>query len=52
MSDAMIYNPSVASSDITMLRKIEFVNKSENVSGPSDFARFSIPLKAKKNAAT
>lgn len=51
MSDAMIYNPSVATNDITMLRKIEFVNRSENVNGPSDLAKFSMPLKAKKNAA-
>lgn len=51
MSDAMIYNPSVATNDITMFRKIEFVNRSEKVNGPSDLAKFSIPLKAKKNAA-
>jgi hypothetical protein len=32
--DAMIYNPSVAKSEITILRKIEFVKISLIESGP------------------
>ena len=34
-----------------MLRKIEFVNRSDTVSGPSECAIFSTPLNARKNAA-
>lgn len=50
MSDARTYNPRVASNEITMFRNMAFVNRSVTVSGPSDFARFSTPLNARKNA--
>ena len=47
----MMYSPSVASSEITMFRKIEFVNRSDTVSGPSECTMLSMPLNARKNAA-
>ena len=51
MSEARMYSPSVASNEMTMFRKIEFVNNELGDSGPSVFAMFSIPLKARKKAA-
>ena len=51
VSEAMMYNPRVARIDMTMFRKIEFVNSELGDSGPSVFAMFSIPLKARKKAA-
>ncbi len=49
--DASTYNPSVANKDITMFRKMEFVNKSETVKGPFVCTMLSTPLNARKNAA-
>ena len=46
-----MYSPSVARIEITMFRKIEFVNRSEKLSGPSEWATFSTPLNARKKAA-
>ena len=46
-----IYNPRVANSEMTMFRKIEFVNSELAERGPSVFTMFSTPLKARKNAA-
>ena len=51
MSEAAIYNPSVANSEMTMFWKIEFVNSELAERGPSVFTMFSTPLKARKNAA-
>ena len=52
MSDAIIYSPSVAKSDMTIFRKIEFVKISLTVIGlPPLFSIFSIPLTARKSAA-
>ena len=51
ISEAAMYNPSVANSEMTMFRKIEFVNSESAVRGPSFFTMFSTPLKARKNAA-
>ena len=51
MRDAAMYNPRVASSEMTMFRNIEFVNSELGDSGPSVFAMFSMPLKARKKAA-
>ena len=51
ISEAAIYNPSVANSEMTMFRKIEFVNSELAERGPSVFTMFSTPLKARKNAA-
>jgi hypothetical protein len=48
----MIYSPSVAKSEITIFRKMEFVKISLIVSGPPPlFSIFWIPLNARKNAA-
>lgn len=52
MSEAATYNPSVARSEMTMFRNIEFVKRELGDSGPSVCAIFSIPLNARKNAAT
>ena len=46
-----MYSPSVASSEMTMLRKIAFVNRLDAVSGPSVWMMLSMPLNARKNAA-
>ena len=46
-----MYKPSVASSEMTMLRKIEFVKSEFGVSGPSCLTILSMPLNARKNAA-
>ena len=46
-----MYKPSVASSEMTMLRKMEFVNSELGVRGPSVLMTLSMPLNAKKNAA-
>lgn len=35
MREEIMYNPSVATSDITISRKIEFVNSELRVNGPS-----------------
>ena len=51
MSEARMYNPSVASSEMTMLRKMEFVKSELGVRGPSVLMTLSMPLNAKKNAA-
>ena len=51
ISEAAIYNPSVANSEMTMFRKIELVNSELAERGPSVFTMFSTPLKARKNAA-
>jgi hypothetical protein len=52
MSDATIYNPSVAKSEMTIFRNIEFVKISLSVIGLSPlFSIFWIPLTARKNAA-
>ena len=51
MSEARMYKPSVASSEMTMLRKIEFVNKELGVRGPSVWMMLSMPLNARKKAA-
>ena len=51
ISEAAMYNPSVANSEMTMFRKIEFVNSELAERGPSVFTMFSTPLKARKNAA-
>lgn len=51
MSDARMYKPSVATSEMTMFLKIEFVNSDDGVSGPSVLTILSIPLNARKNAA-
>ena len=48
----MMYNPSVASSEMTMLRKIEFVKSEFGVRGPSVLMMLSMPLNARKNAET
>lgn len=34
MSDAKMYNPNVANNEMTILRKMEFENRSETVNGP------------------
>ena len=47
----MMYNPSVASSEMTMLRKIESVKSEFSVRGPFFLVMFSTPLNARKNAA-
>ena len=47
----MMYNPSVASSEMTMLRKIESVKSEFGVRGPLSLMTFLIPLNARKNAA-
>ena len=49
--DARMYSPSVASSEMTMLRKMEFVKSELGVRGPSVLMTLSMPLNAKKNAA-
>jgi hypothetical protein len=51
MSEARTYSPSVASNEITIFRKMEFEKRSDAESGPSDFAKLSIPLNARKKAA-
>jgi hypothetical protein len=52
MTDAMMYSPSVAKSERTMLRKIELVKISLTESGfPPLFSIFWIPFTARKNAA-
>ena len=51
MSEARMYKPSVASSEMTMLRKIEFVKSEFGVSGPSLLMMLSMPLNARKKAA-
>ena len=52
INDARMYKPRVARSEMTMFRKMEFVNRSLKVSGPLECTIFSTPLKARKNAAT
>jgi hypothetical protein len=52
MTDAMMYSPSVAKSEMTMLRKIELVKISLTERGfPPLFSIFWIPFTARKNAA-
>ena len=50
ISEARMYSPSVASSEMTMFRKIELVKSESGVNGPSFLMMLSTPLKAKKNA--
>ena len=52
MREAATYNPSVAKSEMTIFRKIEFVKSESAVSGPSFVVMFSMPLNARKNAET
>ena len=47
MSEARMYNPSVASNEMTMSRKMEFVKNDEGVSGPFSLITLSIPLNAR-----
>lgn len=51
MSEAMMYSPSVASSEMTIFLKIGLVKIDENESFCAA-SRFCIPLNASRNAAT
>ena len=42
-----MYNPSVASNEMTMSRKMEFVKNDEGVSGPFSLITLSIPWNEK-----
>lgn len=51
MSEAKMYNPSVATIDMTMFRKIAFANNDVGLSGSCECTILSTPLNARKNAA-